>query len=351
MMKSPGDYLLLRYLEGSCSPEERKQIEKWLLADPSHADKFEMFALKYASPVSIDKNSVREEIFRSINETSDLSGNQVVFPEKHISQPQLLRMRTRLHQWLPAAAVIIIALTGGIFTYFWHSDVPEAVEVALIEHAVPPGTSKTITLRDGTTVRLNAGSTLQFSENFGMGTEKREVFLEGEAFFEVTNTGDNPFVVHSAKLETTVLGTAFNVKAYPADDLMQVSVAEGMVYVKQKSEEFESESVLLEPDQWATYEQTSGTFNKEQGDIRGFIAWKDGVLLFHDKTVAEVSTMLERWYDTTIHIENEEVKDCLIYGEYQDRSLETVLKMMQFTLDIDYAFVDEGVSITGGDCQ
>jgi transmembrane sensor len=132
---------------------------------------------------------------------------------------------------------------------------------------------------------------------------------------------------------------------------VQVAVAEGKVSVKQREADVSSGPVMLEPDQWVTYNNKSRELQREQGDIRELIAWKDGILLFHDKTVSEVTGMLERWYNTTIVVQEEAVKNCLIHGEYKDNSLETVLKMMQFTLDVDYAFTEEGVIISGGGCQ
>lgn len=108
--------------------------------------------------------------------------------------------------------------------------------------------------------------------------------------------------------------------------------------------------MILEPDQWATYHTKSGELKKEEGDVQEFVAWKDGMLLFHNKRVSEVVEMLERWYNTEITVKNEAVKNCLIHGEHKNESLENVLKTMQFTLDIDYAFTKEGVTITGGRC-
>lgn len=414
MNKSPGDLLLLRYLEGNCTPEEQRFVEEWLMESSDNAVRFRLFVSQISNTVFIDEDRVKKEVLSrtgldaSLHDAElgsrgvrapDIKSEPVTGPvadhntgsglsyrgasiltekklaghnapdrrettfEKGETNPGKRdtgltnnRKKNLFHAWIPAAAVILMALTSAYFSYHWQSEqaaLPEVVQNEIIEQVVPAGTSKTLTLSDGTRVHLNSGSILRFSENFASQNESRDVYLEGEAYFEVTNRGDKPFIVRSAELETTVLGTAFNVKAYPDDGLTQVVVAEGLVSVKQSGTEKSSdESLMLEPNQWVTFDTHKKTIQKENGDIRKFIAWKEGVLLFDDHTVAEVSSILERWYDTTIQIENEEVKNCQIHGEYQDRSLETVLKMMQFTLDIAYEFVDDrGVRITGGGCR
>ncbi len=350
MTKVPDDNLILRYLEGNCTYQEEKQLEEWLTKDPSNADRFEDFVVENSRSVAIDKNQIRMKLFRKINETPDHAAGAAPLSETHLSYPGIIHKRERA-QWFIAAAVIIIIFTTGILTYLSQANDPELQEPEMVEHTVPAGTTATITLSDGSTVWLNAESTLRFPENLGMDSDIREVFLEGEAFFEVTKNDEKPFILYSGQLETTVLGTAFNVKAYPDEDLMQIAVSEGKVMVKQRYTEISSKPVFLESDEWATYSHTSKELKKEQGDIREMIAWKDGVLLFHDKTVAKAVRMLERWYNTKIVVEEEIVKNCRIHGEYKDRSLETVLKMMEFTLDVNYTFTDEGVIISGGMCQ
>lgn len=349
MTKIPDHNLFFRYLEGTCTKSERERIEQWLMEDPSHADEFEQFVTEHSEAVSIDNDRIERDLFRNINQISDDPLNLSSLPAKRFSLPSSggSQKRTVTH-WV-AAAVILIILASSTIIHLWLTDRPEVEDPVFVERTIPAGKSAMITLPDGSRVRLNAESRLRFPEKFS--STAREVFLEGEAFFEVAAENNRPFHVYANYLKTTVLGTAFNVKAYPAGDAEQVTVVHGKVSVEREEADGSSLApVILEPDQWATYHPKSGELKKEEGDVQEFIAWKDGVLLFHDKRVSEVVKMLERWYNTEITVKNETVKNCLIHGEHKNESLENVLKTMQFTLDINYAFTEEGVTITGGRC-
>lgn len=169
---------------------------------------------------------------------------------------------------------------------------------------VPRGGEYQLTLSDGTKVWLNAESSLRYPVCF---YDKREVTLTGEAYFEVAKDSKHPFIVHSANNSIEVLGTKFNVSAYP-DNNMQTTLAEGKVKVSNSNL-----SVILLPNQQATI-QESGNINIKDVNAQLFISWAQGVYEFRQTDLQSIAAQLSRWYDVDISFKNEGLKQKLFAG-------------------------------------
>lgn len=343
MLKDPGDILLRRYLEGSCTQAEEAYVEAWLEEHPSHADRLEQFASRNADAVDVDEERIKGNVLRQIgNEVTGTEGNTGKVAGQTKYPPN--RSHTK---WMATAAVILLALSVSTGIYLWQNQFSKQ-KIVYVERTMPAGKTATLTLSDGTKVYLNSESTLKFPKEFG--PTSREIYLKGEAFFEVASDEERPFKVHAGNLQTTVLGTSFNVKAFSGDQDVQVAVEHGKVSVG-KEQADSADTMLLTRNQWATFDKASQKLTKKTGDIRRFTAWRKGVLYFHGKTVADIVATLERWYGTDIIIQNEGIKDCMMHGEHKEENLENVLKAMEFALDMSYEFAEEGIIITGGRCK
>lgn len=344
MTKNPGDILLRRYLKGHSTEAEQKKIERWLQEDPSHADRLERFVEKHTGQVEVEVDSVKTELLKSIE---DAASNRSDSPSPN---REMTRTSGGRGSWIAAAATILLILSASVGGYLIFTDTP-ASESEYIERTIPPGKVATITLSDGSKVQLNSASTLRFPKQFS--STVRKVYLSGEAFFEVRSDKDRPFKVYAGNVRTTVLGTAFNVRAFPEENQARVTVAEGRVSVDVITSEEDSSSttMLLQPNQWATYSDSGKQLQKGQGEIRELIAWKDGILIFDNKTLSEAIDIMERWYGTEITLKNEALKDCVLHGEYKDENLENVLEAIEYALGIHYSLTDKGVVISGGGCK
>lgn len=323
---------------------EQLQVERWMEEDPSHAERLEQFAARNANMMPIEEKHIKAKVLQRIGDRTvgkaDYSKTFVIRgTTKHSAGKSIAR-------WGAAAAVMLLMLSTSIGIYLTQNRASEQ-EPVYVERTMPAGKTAILTLSDGSKVHLNSESTLRFPKQFGSKT--REIYLDGEAFFEVTADEDRPFEVYAGNLKTTVLGTAFNVKAYPGEQQTQIAVEHGQVAVEK--EDSTRMSMLVTPNQWATFDKKNKKLKKESGDIHRIVAWKEGILLFHDRTVAEVTEMLERWYGTDIAVENEALNNCVLHGEHKEESLENVLEAMQFALDMNYKFTEEGVRITGGRCK
>jgi ferric-dicitrate binding protein FerR (iron transport regulator) len=220
------------------------------------------------------------------------------------------------------------------------------------EVVVPFGKKSELQLADGTKVWLNAGSRLAFPSKF---TKKsREVFLEGEAYFEVAKKQAQPFIVNAAKIEIKVLGTHFNVSAYPADQTIETVLLEGSVALSRPNSigNFRNE-VVLQPNQ-------KGSFSKEQREVKVtdepdvdlYVAWTYGWLKYNKESLGSVLGKVERYYNIEIQIPENYPKDDKITGKLDLKdSLERVMVVLADATGFAYrisgnkVFIDKEMKI------
>ncbi len=246
------------------------------------------------------------------------------------------------------AAVLMLAFVASITWYFFRSKPIIDPGTAYQVYQTVSRQKSTITLPDGSVVKLNSESTLTYPEEFT--DDVRKVQLEGEAFFEVARSPDKPFLVRSGKVTTTVLGTSFNIRAYPDDKDITIAVATGKVSIMSQDNEKQLPPLTLTPNEVASYNLPGKTLTKTPQDISDIIAWKDGLLILNDKNLSEVAKLLEKWYGTKITIENQSLRYCLVRGKFNDPSLQQVLEALKFVHGIEYDFNHEEVILRGKGC-
>ena len=166
---------------------------------------------------------------------------------------------------------------------------------AMNQLIIPYGKTSEVLLPDGTKVFLNAGSRLVYPENFTGKT--REVFLMGEAFFEVQHDQNHPFVVQVGDLQIKVLGTRFNVSAYPSDNVIETVLSEGKVSMMQSDARFFEKATDLAPDQLASYNRTTKTTAIKNVDTDYYTLWTKGVLKFESADLNRILKRVERFYN------------------------------------------------------
>lgn len=195
---------------------------------------------------------------------------------------------------------------------------------------VPRGGEYQILLEDGTKVWLNAETSLRYPENF-VG-DSREVYLEGEAYFEVAEDKHRPFVVHAGIQQLTVLGTRFAISNYQNDTYLQTTLVEGRVKV-----ELTGQVYHLEPDEQITYNRNNNQVSRKKVDVREFIAWKDGKYVFSRKRLEEMLNTLSRWYDFQVVYQDASVKEKLFSGELMRfGSFDDILRIIGKSSDLNF---------------
>lgn len=198
--------------------------------------------------------------------------------------------------------------------------------------SIPVGGEYRVILSDGTKIRLNSDTRLKFPGVFN--NQKRVVYLEGEAYFEVAPSATQPFIVKTPEMDIQVLGTKFNVKAYAEDDAVYTTLAEGAVQAKSEKN---NTAMVLSPDQQCRYLKNTGKMEKHEVDAQIYTGWTEGKFIFENETLEEIMKQLNRWYDTRVSYQNNEVRDYRFTG-IVDRfdNIKTILDMMEKTYHIQF---------------
>jgi len=219
-------------------------------------------------------------------------------------------------------------------------------EVKMNEMIVPYGKRSEIILPDSTRVILNAGSRLAFPSRFDR--KKREVFLEGEAYFEVTRNDKHPFVVNAGRVSIRVLGTHFNVSAYTTDPRIETVLLEGKVSVYEKSVIGRPRNeVVLQPFQKASYDRQHNIIRvSDEKNAEQYISWTEGWLDFTKKSLPEVFKKVERFYNVRVILPDTFVSKTLITGKLDiNESLDDVMKALADVGKFSYRIEGDSIYI------
>ncbi len=190
---------------------------------------------------------------------------------------------------------------------------------------------KTFTLPDGTLVSLNTNTKLKYPEKFGRKT--REVSIEGEAFFEVKPNKNKPFIIHAGSAEIKVLGTSFNVSAYPETKQVEVIVETGKVQVLNKI--IQTNELILTPGDKGTLIYSSNSLLKTTNQDPNFLAWKTHNLIFKATSLGEVIETLQKVYKVNIRLADSRLNGLLLSAQFNDNQLDFILKVIETTFQIE----------------
>lgn len=254
--------------------------------------------------------------------------------------------RSKFKNWYKIAIVGLLLLSFSIA--FFNSTYFETKQksIAQIDEWIIKtndfGQKSKVYLPDGSSVTLNADSKLKYNKS-GFGISHRELFLEGEGFFEVFKNKKTPFKVRSNSLVTTALGTSFNIKAYPLENI-KVQLATGIVKVERLEKESVVDEILLNPGQEALLNNSNQLIKQVTENPKTYL-WKDGIVFFHKTQFNDAVTTLERWYGVNIKIRGLDDRTILINGEFQKESLKNVLETMKYSLGFDYSISHQNIEI------
>ncbi|WP_300813999.1 FecR domain-containing protein [uncultured Bacteroides sp.] len=241
--------------------------------------------------------------------------------------------RRRLYRWLGGAAAAVLLFVAGWTAYEALRPVPTQTFSTLAE-------VRSLTLPDGTEVTLNRYSSLTCPERFRR--DRRDVSLQGEACFRVSKDARRPFTVEAGGMEVRVLGTHFNVEAYPADTEARTTLLEGSVAVSAGGGK---ERLILRPNEAAVYNRRTGSLRQEACPAAGDeIAWSQGVFLFRRQTLQEIARQLSNAFRTPVRIESAQLAAYRLTATFgSNESLTEILDVLQEAGRFGYR--DEGGTI------
>lgn len=332
--------LLARKMGQVATPEELEELNELLNKHPGYhflKDTSESMHMHFHPP-STDE----EEL---VTRNWDLLAEAMERPAPSVRRPVLTRVIGLLGR-VPRVAALAAGITLAAAAYYWlsphnHSTLDAGRLIARNGEKIRQ------LLPDSTFVWLNAGTQLHYASDFGRTT--REVYLEGEAFFEVAPDKNRPFLVHAGKVTVKVLGTSFNVRAYTKDSVVETTLIKGRVEVQLRNGH--GKPILLSPNEKLTVPaatpaaetmrtQTAAenvTYSVQplvhQNDSTEYneVAWIDGKLVFWNEPFEEVAEKMQRWYDVQIHFNRDGLKQEILSGTFEHETIEQALKILELT--------------------
>jgi len=367
------DELLIKYIAGSATEEERETALAWIRENTENRKYFEELKEYYHFTKIIQKPSGfnKEEGWNRV-----MAGYYKNQYQSQIQQKKDTRKKLMVRFVISSAAAVLIAFFIGFLANSFITD--RKSSLTFNEIVVPLGAKSQVTLSDGTKVWLNAGSKLRYPVNFLKDT--REVYLEGEAFFDVTKSHKRLFVVKTSKLNVKVYGTQFNVKSYPEENIIQTTLVRGSVAIE-TNDKSNKRTVFLKPNQSATYykqlpvskptsevsspEETSAEAlqknvtpavekkKAEEPDKKIVVqpkvdplpitSWKDKRWVIDGEDLGHLTVKLERRYNVKITFANESLKNYKFSGTLAEETFEQVLKIIQLSAPIKYSITSNNV--------
>lgn len=328
-MSNLSEDIINKYLTGQCSEEELVEVNAWMKESEENARQLfrmeEIYHLGKFNQYADRKQMARVEkqLYKKLDE------------EKR-KQNKILRM----HRWMKYAAMIavILVIGGGSGYWLYQNGNNQHMMVAVANE----GIVKEIILPDGTKVWLNNLATLKYPREFS--EKARNVYLDGEAYFEVTKNRHKPFTVQSDAMRVRVLGTTFNFKCDKNYQIAEVTLIEGEIEVKGNKEEGQ---IILAPGQRAELNKNNGRLTVKQVDAKMDAVWHDNLIPFQKADIFTISKALERFYDIKIILSPDMRADKTYSGVLKKKStIESVLKSLQNSISIDYKIVGNNIFIS-----
>lgn len=255
-----------------------KEVHQWLV-DEEHADEKDtaLNTLWKETEGKVDAGTWTslENVYHKVGVSADTKKQYRLFPWKYAA----------------AVAMFVITVSG---TFLLTKNAFEEKTVAMIEQYIPDGKTHEFELPDGSRVHVNSGTLLLYPDTFKGDT--RTVYLIGEADFKVKKNPDKPFIVRSANMSVTALGTEFNVAAYPEDPEIVATLIQGKVKVDYEQSD---NSYILSPGQQVVYNRKTAQSKVADANLEDVTAWKRGQIIFRGSTMEEILLTLERRFDIT----------------------------------------------------
>ncbi|HUP11784.1 MAG TPA: FecR domain-containing protein [Niastella sp.] len=320
-------YLFGQYLNNTCTRKEFDEFFSYF-NEATHNELIRELIKK-----AYEETDQRDSSLTYVNETGHLILTPSTLKERPAANIQHLN-RNKL--FVGMASCVVVLLAG----FAWYQKRPEQNE----EHWQKPTLAQKATgrseytymlLPDSTQVWLNAASTLKYPNEFA--AAKREVYLTGEAYFDVTHINKKPFLIHSGKVTTRVLGTAFNIKAYPGRENVIVWVSRGKVQVDYE----EKEVATLVQGQQVKVSNLNKPVIQKKITFTEAASWQQGNLVYDDETINDIVGDLERIYDVTIWVKNEALAAERISTSFRrEIGIENALKVLCSLTDTQLKLVN-----------
>lgn len=312
MKKENIEILFERYLEGETNQEEERVVLDYL-ADQANEDS--------------EFHQVMEKVWDKQTKKTDHSaaaeqGLVKIWSKVEENEPK----SSPLYAIFKYAAAIVVIISAALAWYTYHKvQEPEKVAITYLTKTTFKGEKVKLVLPDSSIVYLSAGSKLIWPSRFIKG-RLRNIRLEGEAFFEVKRDTTSPFIVHSGQMQTQVLGTSFNIYAYPQDHTFSVAVRTGKVSVSANSQGKMKQLSLLTPGMKLFYYLNKQNYSLGSEPITDINSWIKNNFVFKDASLPNILRSLERYYNVNIELQGNQLSKCRFNATFSNKSINDVME-------------------------
>ena len=297
--------LLYKFFKGDTTHEEEVEIKQWMEASKRNEAAFYQERLLYDATL-LNKGS--------------LESKTIITPPKRM---------VIWNSFIRVAAIFLLITTVGLLINKFNKDINATNPLHTV--IVPPGQRINLVLADNSSIWLNSNSTFKYPSQFSK--KQREVYLDGEAYFEVSANDKQPFIVNTHQGGVKVTGTTFNVSAYSKFDKFETSLLKGVVGVYLKDSE--EEIIYIKPTQKTVVR--NGKLNVRKIEDYDEFLWKEGLIAFNNKQLKDILSVLEQYFDIAIRIEDNWLPDNTYTGKFrQSDGIEYALRVLQKSINFTY---------------
>lgn len=351
------DFLLDESFRNYCLGKHEKDVNFWEAWIAAHPEKYD--EVKQARELYFLLNgNIQPDQFREHQQAFEAMLQQHIAAETRDNDLPVLPNKRSIYikraLWITSIAAA--AVLAFIFIPGSNPTTPPKQPPLQFEYskASNVGERKSFQLPDGSKVMLNAGSTINIAQHFNEHT--REITLEGEAFFDVAHNPSKPFIIHTSSMDVKVLGTTFNVKAYPSDKITETSLLKGSVEITLNSTKSKGKKIILKPNEkiilpnvedikdskgmnstvkveTPTYKISDLTYiNSELVET----SWTENRLVFSDNSFEQIAAELYRWYNVSIRFDDEAVKEYRFTATFDQKNITQILDALQLSRHFEY---------------
>ena len=322
--------LITRKLSNEISIDEEAKLNLWLNESDENQQLFNSYKATWD-----EMDRVKDKSSREIDIEWKRLENAIDFEESAGETKERYLFKNVFRY---AAAILFIAIAGFAVFYFLNDQGMEQLTAQVQIQEVE--------FSEGSRVTVNSNSTLTYPKKFNR--NKREVALVGEAFFEVAKDPERPFIIVAGNMRVEVLGTSFNVKAYEKINEIEVTVSSGKVAVYPMGNP--DDRVVLVKGEKAIFYKSSIKIEKRLNENINFSAWKTKEIVFEDTPMPEVVRIINEIYKSNLTIIGDQLNDCPVTTTFDNQSLESILNVLESTLDLSIERKGDNIEITGEGC-
>jgi transmembrane sensor len=319
--------ILIRYLAQEVSNEEQQIVQTWLESSLENRNYFDKLKLLWEDSNDTNDLDKKHETLRSWKKIQNITNEKT---------NKSLRIIRRV---AVAASFLVVVGLSGYYFYFNNKEIKITSSRKIVK----------VTLPDASVVWLNRNSELFYKKNY---TKNRTLRFSGEGYFEVQADASNPFMVITKRAIIKVLGTKFNVHAYPEDSTTEVVVKKGKVMLSpltRDNKEKQTEIILTEGEKGIDNNNTV-TPEKRTADDPNYLSWKTREFVFNNTNITEIVKIINNIYDVNIELKTENTENCNLSGNYSCQSLEDILDMLRIVLNIEIEKNGKNIIIKNSRC-